>query len=61
MGQFSMEKPVPPGSALSGNQQRCAKARSKKVSPPAASIWHPVRRAHDGRPAPFEGVGCAAP
>ena len=23
MGQFSAEKPVPPGSALSGNQHRC--------------------------------------
>ena len=31
MGQFSVEKPVTPGSALSGNQQACGEPRLKST------------------------------
>src|SRR5271156_2628357 len=34
MGQFSVEKPVPPGSALSGNQHLLATARQLGVHGP---------------------------
>jgi hypothetical protein len=35
MGQFSVEKPVLPGSALSGNQQRFASNQSAMAKPEA--------------------------
>ena len=34
MGQFSMEKPVAPGSALSGNQQYIPLSATKGISTP---------------------------
>ena len=38
MGQFSAEKPVPPGSTLSGNQQLSSKRLKAANAPSAGQI-----------------------
>jgi hypothetical protein len=46
MGQFSVEKPVAPGSVLSGNQQHCDRRRpaaSPGPSYPASKRTHTLR------------------